>query len=319
MPNCALAVLLVNDPVPGGSDGGNKTAIVYAGQGLKDILRHEVGHVAANLGDEYTTPNPGYPDTEEPNTTRQTNLTLIKWRAWIPTNTPIPTPATYPYDSVVGLFEGAHYHTTGWYRPMVDCTMNHATFPDFCPVCQEALVLALYGRVRPIDAFAPVTTNLTISGPASLLFSLTLVDPSQHDLSLQWQTNGVPIPGATNATLSLSPLGLGDGTHLLSALIRNQTALVRTDPANRLTQSVTWRLSVSLSSLRLDSPLLIPDGRFVFRVTGVAPDGFVIQGSPDAFAWQNLSTNFLSSGQFWFTNSAPQDPSKQFFRALTPP
>src|SRR5260221_9894976 len=54
-----------------------------------------------------------------------TTLFRSKWKAWIPTNTPIPTPATAPYSDTVGLFQGAHYHPTNWYRPHEDCAMNH--------------------------------------------------------------------------------------------------------------------------------------------------------------------------------------------------
>src|SRR6185369_1269056 len=52
LPQCDLAVLLVNDPQIGGSDGGGKTAIAADNLWLGDILLHECGHVLANLGDE---------------------------------------------------------------------------------------------------------------------------------------------------------------------------------------------------------------------------------------------------------------------------
>ena len=117
------------------------------------ILSHETGHVLANLGDEYATAYPGFPDTEEPNTTQATNRTQIKWEAWISPSTPIPTPDFYG-DGVVGLFQGAHYHETGWYRPQLNCAMRSSGVP-FCAVCSEALVLAIYQKVRPVDAFSP--------------------------------------------------------------------------------------------------------------------------------------------------------------------
>src|SRR6266480_6573104 len=58
MPKCSLAILLVNDPVSGGSDGFDKTAIASIGAVSQEILlqqpyilTHETGHVLANLGD----------------------------------------------------------------------------------------------------------------------------------------------------------------------------------------------------------------------------------------------------------------------------
>ena len=160
MPNCHLPILLVNDVTDGGSDGFNKTAISSIGFELPEILTHETGHVLANLGDEYTNAAPGFPDTEEPNTTQQTNRLLIKWNAWISPSTPIPTAPLDSYPSVVGLFQGAHYHTTGWYRPQLDCLMRDLYVP-FCAVCSEALVLAIYQRVRPVDGFSPAGTNFS--------------------------------------------------------------------------------------------------------------------------------------------------------------
>ncbi len=173
--------------------------------------------------------NPGFPDTEEPNTTQQTNRLLIKWKAWIATNTPIPTPSTSAYSSVVGLFQGAHYHPTNWYRPQLDCLMRDLYVP-FCDVCSEALVLAIYQKVRPVDAFAPASTNLSVSTTAPVTFSLTLLQPATHSLSVQWYTNNTAVAGATNSALTLSPTALGNGTHTVSAAVRDDTSLVRNDP-----------------------------------------------------------------------------------------
>jgi hypothetical protein len=318
VPNCALAILLVNDPVPGGSDGFNRTAIVYSGSGFRDILRHEAGHVAANLGDEYTLAHPGFPDAEEPNTTQQTNRSLIKWRAWIAADTPVPTPATWSYASAAGLFQGAHYHTNGWYRPKLDCIMNHPSFGEYCEVCREALVLSLYRKVRPVDAWSPAATNLQITSAQPPTFSLSLAGSSSPSLAVQWFTNGAPVSNGTNATLTVAPSTFGQGNCVLIAVVHDATPLVRTDPGNLLSQTVTWQLNVALPELVLDSPLMLADGGFVFRVTGVAPGGFVIQTSQDTGAWQNLMTNFLSGGRCWVTNSGPTNVSRMF-RAVALP
>jgi hypothetical protein len=319
MPDCHLPILLINDSIPGGSDGpGDKTAIVSMGGVWADTLIHETGHVMGGLGDEYTNALI-YPDVEEPNTTRETRPAYIKWGTWIDTNTtPIPTPPTAPYTTVIGLFEGAHYHPTGWYRPKFDCAMNHPGLP-FCEVCSEALVLALYQKVRPVDLFTPTSTTLSVSSTQALTFSLTLLQPSSHQLTVQWSTNGTPLPGATNAVLTLSPLGLGNGVHQVRAVASDPTPLVRNDPTGLLLQTVTWTANVSILQLSLDSFASLPGGDFAFRVNGYAPAGFTVQSSTNLTAWLSLNTNYLTAGQFWYTNYGAGTVPRKFFRAVTPP
>jgi hypothetical protein len=321
MPQCHLPILLVNDASDGGSDGFGKTAIASIGYQwieMPGILTHETGHVVAGLGDEYTYANPGFPDTEEPNTTQQTNRALIKWHAWISTNTPIPTPPTGEYSSVVGLFEGAHYHTTGWYRPKLNCLMAD-NFSPFCDVCSEALVLAIYRKVRPVDAISPVATNLFVSSTQALVFNLTCLQPATHDLSVQWFTNGIAFLGATNLAFTCAPQSLGNGSNWISAVVKDNTPLVRNDPTNLLGQTVTWTANVNLPELRLDSPMWLTGGKFAFRISGNAPQGFVVQTSTNLLNWPSLSTNSLAGGQFWFTNSDTASFPRRFFRAKTPP
>ena len=315
MPNCHLPILLVNDRYDdGGSDGSGKTAIVAVTYQLPEILTHETGHVMANLGDEYTTPNLGYPNTEEPNTTQQTNRLLIKWIAWISTNTPVPTTPPDSYPDVVGLFEGAHYHTNGWYRPKLDCLMRHQYVP-FCDVCSEALVLAVYKRVRPVDGFSPAITNFSVSTTQAMAFSVSLLQPATHDLDVQWFTNGVPQTGATNLTFTLSSQALANATNWVSAVVHDNTPLVRNDPTNLLSQTVTW-VGVQL---RLDSPKWPSAGKFAFRIAGNAPQGVVVQSSTNLLNWVRVKTNTLVGGQFWYTNSAAGSSPRTFYRATTPP
>lgn len=319
MPAADLAILLVNDLSFGGSDGAGRTAITsVAPISLSDTPVHEAGHVLANLGDEYTTPNPGYPDVEEPNTTRETNRAAIKWNAWISPSTPVPTPATFDYENEVGLFEGAHYHTSGWYRPKLNCRMGSLGVP-FCEVCREALVLSFYRSVRPIETYAPLATNLTSTAPQALNFAITAVQPTGHALSIQWLTNSVPSGGATNSAFSILSASLGNGTHTVSARVADTTPYVRTDTSNLLTQTLTWNVSVSVPSLTLSAPLWVAPGAFAFRVSGVAPQGFAVQVSTNFANWVSLSTNNLVNGHFDYTNDNGSSLPLQMFRAVTPP
>ena len=220
-------------------------------------------------------------------------------------------------DGVVGLFQGAHYHTNGWYRPELNCAMGSLGVP-FCAVCSEALVLAIYGHVRPVDAFLPASAKVSVSTTQALAFNLSLLQPSTHNLDVQWFTNGVPCSGATNAAFTLLPQALPNGSNQVSALVKDGTPLVRNDPTNLLSQTVTWTVNVSLPQLRLDSPLWLAGGKFAFRVSGYAPQGFSIRASTNLADWTSLSTNSLLGGRYWYTNNIGSLP-KRYFRAVTPP
>ena len=100
MPEYDLVILLVNDLNYGGS--GGDILISSTSRLADEIVRHESAHTLAGLDDEYSDPFPGFPDIEGPNTTRETRRDFIKWRHWIEASTPIPTPATSEYGSVVG-------------------------------------------------------------------------------------------------------------------------------------------------------------------------------------------------------------------------
>ena len=315
-----LRILLVNDPVSGGS-GGTNLAIVSTGDyGLEDHLVHEVGHTLAGLGDEYDSFYDFPSTTEEPNTTQQTNRTLLKWKAWINPATPIPTLAGTGYDyGVVGLFQGAHYHTTNWYRPEYDCLMRSTSpYVDFCHVCSETMVLSFYRCVRPVDSFAPASTNLTLTNLPALSFSVTNLQPATHSLSVQWSTNGVAVTNATNAVFTLQPQSLGGGTNRIQAVVKDGTPLVRNDPTNLLSQTITW--SVNVPALSLLSPRWLGSNCFRLTITGNAPNGFSLHASTNLSNWFPLLTNYPATNPFTlnYTNTGATNKWR-FYRARTPP
>jgi hypothetical protein len=298
--NNNLPALLVHDPVAGGSDGGSSdyghTAISSVGN-VSYILVHESGHTLGGLGDEYTTAYPGYSTKDvEPNTTVQTNYSKIKWNAWITNGTPIPTPFLLAYENSGGLFQGAHYHTTNWYRPYESCCMQSFGV-GFCPVCQQTLVLAIYGKVRPLDSHSPATNTLTVTTPTNLTFSLNLLQPATHNLTVQWRTNNAVVAGATSATLNLWWATLGNGTNKVEADVWDATSMVRTGTNNVLKQTNVWTLNVSVPVMQLDLLKWLTNGSFSFQVTGAAPASVVIQMSTNLVQWTPVQTSSLSGGK----------------------
>jgi hypothetical protein len=318
MPEYDLVILLVNDPVYGGSGGA--TLVSSMNSASAELVRHESGHTYGSLTDEYSDAYPGYVPTEWPNATAQTTRSLIKWGAWIDAATPIPTPQTSLYALVVGLFQGAEYQTTGWYRPKLDCKMNHLN-TNFCQVCQEQLVKSTYQRVNSIDAFSPSGTNVLATVPQPIWFSVAPLVPRTHNLAVQWYADGTAVTSATNASFSFQPQLYPNGNHVVRGQVRDGTALVRADPGNVLSNSRSWTVNVSLSQMTLDSVRGLPDRRFAFSVTGVAPQGFILQASTNLLSWVSLSTNSLAGGRSNFTNSDPTLAAypRRFYRTQAVP
>ena len=174
-------------------------------------------------------------------------------------------------------------------------------------------------RGRPVDSFTPAGTNFSVTTSPPLNFNLTLLQPSTHSLSVQWFTNGSALPGATNASLTLTPAALGNKTNSVSAVVRDATPLVRTDPTNLLSQTVSWTVVVNVPQLTLDSPTWLSGGRFAFRISGNAPQNFSILGSTNLANWIPLTTNSLVGGLFFYTNSGTAAFPMRYFRARTPP
>jgi hypothetical protein len=112
---------------------------------------------------------------------------------------------------------------------------------------------------------------------------------------------------------------MGNGAHIVRAVVTDPTALVRSDSANRLRATNTWSVSVSINELSLQDALFLADGRFRLTVTGAAPRGLVIQASTNLVNWVPLSTNNLVGGRFDYTNSGQTSIPYRFYRASSLP
>lgn len=310
-PDYDIALLLVNDTEYGGS--GGPVPVISTHASSPEIAIHEIGHSFGGLGDEYTSPFPDYPDIEEPNTTRETNRAAIKWTAWILPSTPLPTPDTAAFNATVGLFEGAHYHTTGWYRPKRDCKMRTLNVP-FCEVCGETLVKSLYDRLTPIDdAVPPPNTPIALTNATAVTLSVTRLQPSTHQLSVQWFINNVLHAGATNPTLTLAAWDLPPGTSIVRADVSDTTALVRHDPQRLLHDSRAWRIRSTV----VPPPLSMRRTNNLSSISWPPiATGFLLQTKPNFNAttpWTTVLTiSNQTDAQFGLTNTA------RFFRLHQP-
>lgn len=314
LPDYDITILIVNDEEYGGS--GGTTPITSHHANSADIIIHELGHSFAGLGDEYALPFPGYPDVEEPNTTTQTNRALIKWNPWILPETPIPTP---DLDTThIGLFEGAHYHATGWYRPKFACKMRDLRFV-FCEVCVETLVKSIYGVLDPVENFSPAVTNVALLPSTSLLFQVRTLFPASHNLDVQWLTNGVPVAGASATSFIVAGRDFPLGIHEVRAEISDSTTLVRSDPEDLLMNSVTWRVVVQPEPLALTAAVEPGQALVTFALTGPPHQDFVIESSTNLLDWAPVISNRLGEQPFEFTETLGAAPGFRFFRAVGRP
>lgn len=280
VPEHDIVLVIVNDPKYGGS--GGSIAVTSTNIYAPDIAIHEIGHSFGGLGDEYD--DPGTSPSEDPNTTQQTSRALIKWNHWINASTPIPTPETSTHgNGKVGLFEGAAYNPTGWYRPTLDSLMKSLGAP-FYAVNEEALVLEMYSRVSPITSSSP-TSSVTVNQPAQAL-TFTVDGPAKASTStpieVEWKLDGTVITGQTGRTLNYSSSTIGNGTHTLVATAKDTTTKVRKDTAGLLNDSRTWTLNLSNQGPAAPVALaavLRPDGGVNLTWTDATADevGFAIE------------------------------------------
>jgi uncharacterized repeat protein (TIGR02543 family) len=305
MPEYDLVMLLVNDAQYGGS--GGSILISSLNSSSAEVVRHESGHTFGGLADEYTSAYPGWTPTEYPNATAQTVRSSVRWNAWIADSTPVPTPATSAYYSAVGLFQGAQYQTTGWYRPKYDCKMNHLNVA-FCEVCGEQIVKSIYGMVRPLDSFSPTLKTVNLIDWDTVTLSVVPKTPVPNSLSIQWLTNGVPVPGAVLSEFSLPASSLGLGSHSVSVRMDDGTALVRNDPYQLLEATNTWTVVVTTTST---PPTIVTQPASLAVDPGSAAIFSVTAGgtAPLSYQWlrQGSSITGATSSSYRIANAQVQD------------
>ena len=191
VPEYDMPLVLVNDPHYGGSGGSIAVASVEAN--ASEVVIHEIGHSFAGLGDEYD--YAGSTPRETPNTTQTTDRSLIRWRHWIDPLTPLPTPENDEWSAVTGLFEGAAYSKTGWYRPTLDSLMNNLGQP-YREVNEEAVTLSALELLPRIGQASPAGAAVVSVDGKRLGFRVDALRPSGTEADpLTWYVDGQPVAG----------------------------------------------------------------------------------------------------------------------------
>jgi len=125
-------IILVNTDHYGGGGIYNSYNLTYThGASFRPVVVHEFGHSFGGLGDEYPYGNDDpmyFADTEpwEPNLTTKCDFNG-KWENLIK-------------EGKAGLIEGGGYLSKGVWRGYENCRMRTNEEPEFCLVCQQALI-----------------------------------------------------------------------------------------------------------------------------------------------------------------------------------
>jgi hypothetical protein len=234
-----IVFVIVNDPTYGGSGGA--IAVTSTHPDVLELILHELGHSFGLLTDEYGgPPPPSCINTVEPsaaNATKATDRAQIKWNHWISPSTPLPT-LTF-FQGVPGLYQGAAYCDAGLYRPTFESKMRVLGRP-YEQINTEQLVKRIYNLVSPIDATEPSAAALTLTDVQTQSFSVTRLTTFSDTVNVDWYLDGEFQSSGPDFTISK----LASGNHVVEAVVKDNTPMVRKDPENLLVESRAWLLTV---------------------------------------------------------------------------
>ena len=192
VPGADGIMVLINDPTYGGS-GGFNYATSYVG-GPNDpvvptqVAAHELGHSLIGLWDEY-----GYGvrgSGEGPNCSSDPDGA---WDVWVGT-------------SGVDAFPECSY--TNLHRPTLDECMMRTLQDDYCPVCREQAVLAMYDRLPGLIASVsePEGSRIDVARGEERSIEVKTHAPADR-LTFEWRLDGEPV-GEDHPVLELGCSGL---------------------------------------------------------------------------------------------------------------
>lgn len=236
-------LVLVNTPVYSGN-GADRIATSSTGGSFEGLALHEQGHQFADLADEYEHGKdfpPGASSQQNCDTTFDRDL--LKWSAWVNPSTPLPTPETEEFSSVVGAFEGAEGWPTDIYRPYLDCCMRSLD-PPFCPVCQEIISTRIVSPLQLADSADPGIDTTVVLDENPTTFS---VNPLPiYPLAFEWKLAGSVLPDETGTNLTVTSDALdGAETAELELTIVHPTPYIR---KTLISRGYSWTLRQELSA-----------------------------------------------------------------------
>ncbi|MHC4575165.1 MAG: M64 family metallopeptidase [Planctomycetota bacterium] len=227
-----LVLALANSTRYGGAGYSKLSTLAGRNSATVEVALHEFGHSFAGLADEYhygdgstyTGPEPVQPNVSIYDAAEQLAQQL-KWFLWL--NLP-----------EIDTFEGALYKQYGIYRPTENSKMSALDYP-FGPVNLEQFIFGIYEEISPIDAVEPASDDVL---PAATIFSVNSQTPATHALDVQWQIDGVLVPGANETHFCPENYLTANTVQTLTAKVADNTISVRDENKrqNLLTDQANW-------------------------------------------------------------------------------
>ena len=220
-------MLLVNNADHYGGSGGLTYSTSYVGTEGDQVAAHELGHTLIGLWDEYSYGIEGAAeDFISPNCAHEDEV-LLPWQHWIGEDFP-----------AVGSYQGCSFRN--WVRPTPGHCMMQQLQDSFCPICQEAIVRALYRGLdgEIIQSAEPQIGDKVVTELGeSVLFTPEVLGASDT-LSFTWVLDGEVL--STDPEFRYEACSTSNGKLFLT--VRDETDWVRTDPEGLLEQTVEWRI-----------------------------------------------------------------------------
>jgi hypothetical protein len=233
-PAAQLAVILNTPEYVGSSNSSG--LIVSRHLHAPAVTLHEMGHRVAGLADEYIDAvvanewSEFYFEGRFPNVTTATSAAHSPWRHWLEDSA-----------NGVGLYEGAFYAATGFYRAKHDSFMRTLGAP-IGEVNTEAWLRAQYRVLPPISSVLPAAASLRGLSGEQLEFSIVSAWSDQV-IDVRWFVDGVEHEAARGARAF--HLAADGGTHEVRVVARDASGRIRAPDAAEAGSSHGWAISPS--------------------------------------------------------------------------
>ena len=239
-PEVDQVVLIVNDARYGGSGGSFS---IYA-RSAPSIALHEMGHSFADLRDEYVDEAiadraNSFFEGRDSNVSKSTNPSVVPWSHWIEDKNNYPT-REGDAPGQVGVFEGALYNASGFYRPLGDSRMrsNDAFFGQ---VGTEEWIEHIYRAAGPVSDVMPASSDVMAAANEDVEFSIQPL----FNLDIQkitWSINGVVQDGFSNKSELV--LNASGGDYVVEVKVEDVTGKVR-KPNAYANYSRVWTVALN--------------------------------------------------------------------------